>query len=75
MASNTSINSNRKNPQRRKLNTQSLLKAYLKGRRDFALHNLSFLKLPGVDLSETNFHSAQFQNTNLQGANLYNSGC
>ncbi|WP_417118263.1 pentapeptide repeat-containing protein [Nodularia spumigena] len=31
--------------------------------------------MPGVDLSETNFHSAQFQNTNLQGANLYNSGC
>ncbi|AHJ28435.1 serine/threonine kinase [Nodularia spumigena CCY9414] len=73
LASHSSINSHRKNPQRRKLNTQSLLTAYLKGRRDFALHNLSFLKLPGVDLSETNFHSTQFQNTNLQGANLYNS--
>ncbi|MBD6615543.1 protein kinase [Komarekiella sp. 'clone 1'] len=57
----------------RKLDTQSLLTAYLKGRRDFALHNLSLLNLQGVDLSGTNFHSSQLQKTNLQGANLYNS--
>jgi serine/threonine protein kinase, bacterial len=57
----------------RKLNTQGLLTAYLKGRRDFALHNLSLLNLQGVDLSQTNFHSAQLQKTNLQGANLHNS--
>ncbi|MEA5505504.1 serine/threonine-protein kinase [Halotia wernerae UHCC 0503] len=57
----------------RKLDTQGLLTAYLKGRRDFALHNLNLLNLQGVDLSETNFHSAQLQKTNLQGANLYNS--
>ncbi len=57
----------------RKLDTQGLLTAYLKGRRDFALHNLNLLDLQGVDLSETNFHSAQLQKTNLQGANLYNS--
>lgn len=57
----------------RKLDTQSLLTAYLKGRRDFALHNLNLLNLQGADLSETNFHSAQLQNTNLQGANLHNS--
>ncbi|RCJ28035.1 serine/threonine protein kinase [Nostoc minutum NIES-26] len=57
----------------RKLDTQGLLTAYLKGRRDFALHNLNLLNLQGVDLSETNFHSAQLQNTNLQGANLHNS--
>jgi serine/threonine protein kinase, bacterial len=57
----------------RKLDSQTLLTAYLKGRRDFALHNLNFLNLQGCDLSETNFHSAQLQNTNLQGANLHNS--
>ncbi|MDB9375217.1 serine/threonine-protein kinase [Nodularia sphaerocarpa] len=73
LAGNTSISSDRQNSPRRKLNSESLLTAYLKGRRDFTLHNLSFLKLPGVDLSETNFHSSQFQGTNLQGANLRNS--
>ncbi|MBE9037451.1 serine/threonine-protein kinase [aff. Roholtiella sp. LEGE 12411] len=57
----------------RKLDTQSILTAYMKGRRDFALHNLSLLNLQGADLSETNFHSSQLQKTNLQGANLYNS--
>ncbi|MFN6537488.1 MAG: protein kinase domain-containing protein [Nostoc sp. EkiNYC01] len=57
----------------RKLDTQSLLTAYMKGRRDFALHNLSLLNLQGADLSGTNFHSAQLQKTNLQGANLHNS--
>ncbi|MBC1223748.1 pentapeptide repeat-containing protein [Nostoc sp. UCD121] len=57
----------------RKLDTQSLLTAYQKGRRDFALHNLSLLNLQGADLSGTNFHSTQLQKTNLQGANLHNS--
>ncbi|MEH2135244.1 serine/threonine-protein kinase [Nostoc sp.] len=57
----------------RKLDTQSLLTAYQKGRRDFALHNLNLLNLQGADLSGTNFHSTQFQKTNLQGANLHNS--
>jgi len=57
----------------RKLDTQGLLTAYLKGRRDFALHNLNLLNLQGADLSQTNFHSAQLQKTNLQGANLQNS--
>ena len=57
----------------RKLDTQSLLTAYVKGRRDFALHNLNLLNLQGSDLSGTNFHSAQLQKTNLQGANLHNS--
>ncbi|MBD2525792.1 serine/threonine-protein kinase [Nostoc sp. FACHB-133] len=57
----------------RKLDTQSLLTAYQKGRRDFALHNLSLLNLQGADLSGTNFHSTQFKKTNLQGANLHNS--
>ncbi len=73
VSNNTSIKSHRKHYQGRKLNSQTLLTAYLKGRRDFSLHNFSFLKLQGADLSGTNFHSAQFQSTNLQGANLYNS--
>jgi serine/threonine-protein kinase len=57
----------------KKLDTQGLLTAYLKGRRDFAQHNLNSLNLCGVDLSTSNFHAAQLQNTNLQGANLHNS--
>lgn len=57
----------------RKLDTQGLLTAYMKGRRDFAQHNLNLLNLPGTDLSGTNFHSAQLQKTNFQGANLHNS--
>ncbi|MDF5706434.1 MAG: serine/threonine-protein kinase [Nostoc sp. S4] len=77
--STTLVNSNSNNSQiqnskiERKLDTQSLLTAYMKGRRDFALHNLSLLNLQGADLSETNFHSAQLQKTNLQGANLQHS--
>ncbi|MBE9007672.1 pentapeptide repeat-containing protein [Fortiea sp. LEGE XX443] len=70
-------NSNSSNTQHskigRRLDNQGLLTAYLKGRRDFALHNLNFLNLQGSELSETNFHSAQLQSTNLQGANLHNS--
>ncbi|MDZ8184035.1 MAG: serine/threonine-protein kinase [Nostoc sp. ChiSLP02] len=57
----------------RKLDTQGLLTAYMKGRRDFALHNLNLLNLQGADLSGTNFHSAQLQKTNFQGADLHNS--
>ncbi len=55
------------------LNAENLLAAYLKGRRDFASHNLSLLNLPGVDLSETNFHSSRLEKTNFQGANLHNN--
>lgn len=63
----------RKSQAQRRLNSENLLTAYLKGRRDFALHNLSLLNLQGSDLSETNFHSSKFEKTNLQSANLYNS--
>ncbi|MEH2352759.1 serine/threonine-protein kinase [Nostoc sp.] len=79
MAKSTSFSSNSNGSQvqnskvGRKLDTQGLLTAYLKGRRDFALHNLNLLNLQGADLSQTNFHSAQLQKTNLQGANLHNS--
>jgi serine/threonine protein kinase, bacterial len=77
--STTLVNSNSNNSQvqnskiERKLDTQTLLTAYMKGRRDFALHNLSLLNLQGAELSGTNFHSAQLQKTNLQGANLHSS--
>ena len=57
----------------RRLNSENLLTAYLKGRRDFALHNLSLLNLQGSNLSETNFHSSKLEKTNLQNANLHNS--
>ncbi|AKG20288.1 serine/threonine-protein kinase [Calothrix sp. 336/3] len=57
----------------RRLNPDGLLNAYTKGRRDFALHNLNLINLPGADLSGTNFHSSQMEKINLQGANLYNS--
>lgn len=57
----------------RQLDSQNLIAAYLKGRRDFALHNLNLLNLQGANLSETNFHSSQLQRVNLQGANLHNS--
>ncbi|MBW4448047.1 MAG: pentapeptide repeat-containing protein [Spirirestis rafaelensis WJT71-NPBG6] len=56
-----------------KLDTQGLLKAYVKGRRDFAQHDLNLLNLQRADLSETNFHRSQLKKTNLQGANLHNS--
>lgn len=71
--SNSNGSQNQKSKVGRRLDTQTLLTAYLKGRRDFALHNLNLLNLQGTDLSGTNFHSAQLQNTNLQGANLQNT--
>ncbi|ARV58182.1 serine/threonine protein kinase [Nostocales cyanobacterium HT-58-2] len=73
VSSDSSSNSDQKSKALRQLDTQGLLTAYLKGRRDFTLYNLSMLNLQGVDLSGTNFHSSQLQKTNLQGANLYNS--
>jgi serine/threonine-protein kinase len=57
----------------RKLDTDGLLMAYLKGRRDFALHDLSMLDLQQVDLSGVNFRSAKLDRTNLQKANLCSS--
>ncbi|NET00149.1 MAG: protein kinase [Sphaerospermopsis sp. SIO1G2] len=57
----------------RRINSQSLLTAYAKGRRDFASYNISLLNLQSADLSSTNFHCAQLTKTNLQGANLESS--
>ncbi|MTJ12078.1 protein kinase [Anabaena sp. UHCC 0187] len=57
----------------RKLDSQGLLAAYEKGRRDFASYNFIRLSLPSVDLSGTNFHAAQFYKANFQGSNLHNT--
>ncbi|MBW4669820.1 MAG: pentapeptide repeat-containing protein [Cyanomargarita calcarea GSE-NOS-MK-12-04C] len=61
------------NSKPRQVNTEGLLAAYTKGRRDFALYNLSLLNLQGADLSATNFHSSKLEKVNLQGANLHSS--
>ncbi|MTJ46756.1 serine/threonine-protein kinase [Dolichospermum sp. UHCC 0259] len=57
----------------RKLDSQSLLAAYEKGRRDFAGCNFIRLSVPSANLSESNFHAAQFQQPNFQAANLHNT--
>ncbi|MEM7555579.1 MAG: serine/threonine-protein kinase [Cyanobacteria bacterium P01_A01_bin.84] len=67
---NSSSSTARKSRSQKKLNSDALFKAYLKGRRDFALYNLVLLNLPGADLSGTNFHSAKLDKANLQNANL-----
>lgn len=70
---NTSATQGSKSQVIRQLNTDGLRSAYIKGRRDFALHNLSLLNLQGIDLSGTNFHSSVLERANLQGANLFSS--
>lgn len=57
----------------RKLDTDNLLMAYVKGRRDFALFDLSMLDLQRADLSGVNFRSSKLDRTNLHKANLLNS--
>ncbi len=57
----------------RNLDSDSLLSAYVKGRRNFALHDLSRLNLQQADLQSANFHSSKLDRINLQGANLFSS--
>jgi serine/threonine protein kinase, bacterial len=57
----------------KKLDSQGLLAAYKKGRRDFAGYNFIKLTVPGVNLSETNFHGSQFYKANFEGTNLHNT--
>ncbi|MCP6760955.1 MAG: serine/threonine-protein kinase [Fischerella sp. CENA71] len=71
--SSNSSSQGQKSQVMRQLDSQSLISAYLKGRRDFALHNLNLLNLQGANLSETNFHSSLLQRINLQGADLHSS--
>ncbi|WP_315788600.1 serine/threonine-protein kinase [Fischerella sp. JS2] len=73
LASSCSSSQGQKAQAMRQLDSQNLIAAYLKGRRDFALHNLNLLNLQGANLSETNFHSSQLQRVNFQGANLQSS--
>ena len=56
-----------------KLDTDTLLSAYAKGKRDFASQDLSLLDLEQADLSSTNFHSSKLNKANLQKANLFDS--
>lgn len=57
----------------KKLSAASLQKAYQRGQRDFANHDLSHLVLRKFNLAEALFHQSSFQNTDFQGANLYNT--
>jgi len=56
-----------------KLDADTLLTAYIKGRRNFALHDLSQLDLQKADLGCANFYCSKLDKTNLQEANLFNS--
>ncbi|HBB32424.1 MAG TPA: serine/threonine protein kinase [Cyanobacteria bacterium UBA8803] len=57
----------------KKLDAQTLLTAYLKGRRDFASQDLSGLELSKVDLSGGIFYQAKLAKTNFQGSDLSNA--
>jgi serine/threonine-protein kinase len=73
LSSNGSGSQDQKSQAMRQLDSRNLISAYLKGRRDFALHNLNLLNLQGANLSEINFHSSQLQKANLQGSDLHSS--
>lgn len=53
-----------------RLDANTLLAAYMKGRRDFASLDLSGLDLHKTDLSGGIFHQAKLTRTNFQGAHL-----
>lgn len=57
----------------RKLDADSLLTTYLKGRRDFVFHDLSRLNLQQADLSGVNFRSSKLDRTSFQKAVLCNN--
>ncbi|MBE9125494.1 MULTISPECIES: serine/threonine-protein kinase [unclassified Coleofasciculus] len=57
----------------KKLDANGLLKAYLKGRRDFASQDLSGLELTKANLSGGIFYQAKLARTNFQGADLSNA--
>lgn len=56
-----------------RMEAQDLQTAYAKGRRDFALYDLSLLNLQRATLTGTIFHQAKLDKTNFQGANLHNA--
>ena len=56
-----------------RMDSNSLLTAYVSGRRDFSSKDLSSLNLQEKNLSGINCHAAKLGGTNLQKANLCNS--
>lgn len=56
-----------------RLDAEGLLSYYVKGRRDFASHDLRSLSLPKANLSGANFHQSNLGKINLQGANLHDA--
>lgn len=56
-----------------KLNAQTLLHAYKKGRRDFGQQSLMSLSLPQTDLTGCIFHQSRLMRANFQGSNLANA--
>jgi serine/threonine protein kinase, bacterial len=56
-----------------KLDAETLLTLYTKGKRDFASYNLSMLAIPKINLSGAVFHQSNLKQINLQGANLFNA--
>lgn len=49
----------------RKLNAETLIMAYIKGRRDFSAYDVSMLDLQRVDLSEVNFRAAKLDRSDF----------
>ncbi|WP_009631293.1 serine/threonine-protein kinase [Synechocystis sp. PCC 7509] len=70
---NQSIPLSSKNPPVPRIDSNTLLSAYINGRRDFAMQNLSMLDLERADLTEVNFHGCNLHKTNLHKAILFNS--
>ena len=62
-----------KKPKHRKLDTDSLITAYVKGRRNFTLHDLNLLDLQQANLPAANFQACKLDRTNFHKANLVNS--
>ncbi|HEY9598218.1 MAG TPA: serine/threonine-protein kinase [Cyanophyceae cyanobacterium] len=56
-----------------KLDANSLVNAYVKGRRDFASQDLTGLDLTKAALSGVIFHQAKLARTNFQGADLFSA--
>ncbi len=71
MASGKLNSSGRKNLTR--LDKNSLLQAYKKGRRDFTSQNLSSINLQQANLSDSRFNESRLTRANLQGADLSNT--
>jgi len=56
-----------------RMDADGVLSYYVKGRRDFASHDLRSLVLPKATLAGANFHQSNLSKINLQGANLHDA--